>query len=388
MFKYIFLFFFSTSALADSLQFENIPLHELLKVVYGQVIKKGYFIEDGLTETKLSLMVEYNSPLEAELMLNDALNNAGLVAFEKSGYVVVKKSVNLPEVLVYKPKHRSARYLNSILRASYPQYFNNQSPVNAPNNDNSSNSNIFIPQDIVSLVAPLDVHSKLKELLFSIDSEVPQLLVSGVAYEVTLNKQDGHSFQVIASLLGSKLGLDIKSLSANSPAAVLKLNSANLFASIQILDNDSRFKSVSRPSVRVRSGGSAVFNAGADVPILGAITTNQGVQNQSIEYRSSGVLLDVQPIVLKDSISLKLKQEISSFVQTETGLINSPTLNKRVIETELDLQSGDVLMIGGLQDSSNTANKSFLSLLPKLPFSSSNKISETETVLILEVKKI
>lgn len=373
----LFTFLFSLPSAADTLHFESVALPDLLKTVYGQILKKGYVLEDGLSDKKLSLMMDYNSPYEAELMLNESLNNSGLIAIDKNGYSFIKKISVAPYAFVYKPKNRAVTYLMPLARAAFPHLFVGDASV------------LTAESDVISLHIPLDNHAVLQDFLTSLDTPVPQILVSGVAYEVTLSSGEGHSFELVANLLSSKLGIEIKpsNLSA-SGASVIKFSGFNIQSALKILDTDTRFKSVSRPSVRVRSGGAAKFNSGSDVPILGSVVTNQGVTSQSVEYRSSGVLFDVQPVLFTDSINLKLKQEFSSFVQSEVGVVNSPTLNKRLIQTELDLKNGDVIMIGGLNDSTSTDSTSSLPFLKMLPFTSLKKQSSIETVMILEVKKI
>lgn len=377
-FLIILFLFLSFNVKADTLHFESVLLPDLLKTVYGQILKKGYIIEDGLSEKKLSLLMDYNSPFEAEHMLNEALHNAGLIAIDRNGYSFIKKINPNPFSFIYRPKHRSINYLLPLVKAAYPHFFAS---------DISPSS---IENDVISLHTPLDNHHLLNDFLTSLDTPVPQIMVSGVAYEVTLNTDSGHSLELIASLLKDKLSLTVEPANVASTlgASVFKFNGLNIHSALKILDTDTRFKTVSRPQIRVRSGGTAKFNSGSDVPILGSVVTNQGVTTQGIQYRSSGVIFDVQPFLFAESINLKIKQEVSSFVQTNIGVINSPTLNKRLIETELDLKNGDVIMIGGLNDSTSSKTNSALPFLKSLPFTNLNKSQNVETVMILQVNKI
>lgn len=131
----------------------------------------------------------------------------------------------------------------------------------------------------------------------------------------------------------------------------------------------------------------ARFSVGSDVPVLGAVVTqnNGGSAVQSVEYRSSGVLLDVTPQVRQGRVDVKLKQEYSTFVQTITGVQNSPTLNKRSAETELSIEPGEVVFIGGLEAEENTdSSQAFYGL----PFGKSKERKQNETVLMLEVQRI
>jgi len=154
------------------------------------------------------------------------------------------------------------------------------------------------------------------------------------------------------------------------------------------LNSDGRFKVVTSPFTRVRSGATARFQVGADVPVLGSILTNpNGQAQQSVEYRSAGTLLEVSPKVRDKSTDVDLFQQISSFVTTETGVNNSPTLNKREIRTSLTVEDGEVLVIGGLNDSKEEETKAGLWFLP-FATSKSSGTRSTELLLILELKRI
>jgi len=61
--------------------------------------------------------------------------------------------------------------------------------------------------------------------------------------------------------------------------------SASIDAVFSALSTDSRFKSISNPSLRVKSGSSARFSVGSDVPVLGAVQFDKaGNPIQSVEY--------------------------------------------------------------------------------------------------------
>ena len=51
-----------------------------------------------------------------------------------------------------------------------------------------------------------------------------------------------------------------------------------------------------------------------------------GTPIQSVEHRSSGVILDLRPVALRDSVEAEMSQQESSFVATTTQVTASPTL--------------------------------------------------------------
>ena len=75
---------------------------------------------------------------------------------------------------------------------------------------------------------------------------------------------------------------------------------------------------------------------------------------QSIKYRSNDVIFEIQPTVKGNSIDLKIQQQLSNFVKTETGVNNTPTLIKRDLVNDVTVKNGEVIVLGGLaQDKDN-----------------------------------
>ena len=154
------------------------------------------------------------------------------------------------------------------------------------------------------------------------------------------------------------------------------------------LNTDSRFKVLSAPRLSVRSGGSARLIVGQEVPTAGAVTTTaQGGTLQSVDYRQSGVIFDLQPQVFRDAVRLTLSQQVSSFVRTDTGVNNSPTLLKREAKTDLDVFGNEVVVIGGLVDTKQTQGSSGLPFLPDFMTSRSQESSGSELLLLLQVTR-
>lgn len=146
-------------------------------------------------------------------------------------------------------------------------------------------------------------------------------------------------------------------------------------------------KVLTAPSVISENGKQALIQVGASVPILDSVVTNNSTSTQSVTYRDTGVILNVTPTVFENSISLDVKQEISDAIQTESGVKNSPTITKNSIQTSLNLNSGDFVIIGGLNISRDSFTKD------KLPYFSfllgkQSAQSESDVVIVLQAVKL
>lgn len=175
-------------------------------------------------------------------------------------------------------------------------------------------------------------------------------MARGVVYEVGSDSKDGSAFSLALNLLGGKLSLVAGPEKAMENVA--RFRNVTIDAVYSALSVDSRFKVISSPSLRVLSGGFGRFSVAQEVPVLGALSfPGNGAQPvQSVEYRSSGVIFELQPLVRESVIDLNLAQQISSFVPTETGVNGSPTLIKREVKSSLSLTDGDVVILGGLAE--------------------------------------
>ena len=158
---------------------------------------------------------------------------------------------------------------------------------------------------------------------------------------------------------------------------------------IELFRTDERFQVVSSPTLRVKSGSKGNFSVGSDVPVLSNVTYQDGRPIQSIEYRSSGVIFDIQPTIKSNAIDLKINQQLSNVVKTDTGVNQSPTLIKRDIVTDVTLKSGDIVVLGGLAENKLTEGETGFSFLPKGFLTGKSKSNtKTDIVILLQVKMI
>ncbi len=226
----------------------------------------------------------------------------------------------------------------------------------------------------------------LRSLLAQIDTPSGEVLVKGLVYEVTVGSQDASAVSIAASVLGGRLGVTFGSSTLPNS---LNITAFGLNVIASALSSDSRFKTLSAPSLRVKSGSSARFTVGNETPVLGAVVSQPGGSSiQSVDYRSSGVILDLKPQVRDEGIELTVFQQLSSFAATSTGVNSSPTLAKREISTTVGVLDGSLVVIGGLQDERASAARSGFSWLPDFLLSKTGTTDRVEVLLILDVKRL
>jgi len=124
---------------------------------------------------------------------------------------------------------------------------------------------------------------------------------------------------------------------------------------LDLLANEGKAQILARPRVVCQSGKEADFMVGGEVPIFNTSVTSLGGSSTSVEYKSYGIKLNISPMIISDKrIQLGLKFDISELGESDTiGAADAPTakaypLITRTVSTQLHLEDGETLAIGGL----------------------------------------
>ncbi len=125
---------------------------------------------------------------------------------------------------------------------------------------------------------------------------------------------------------------------------------------LDMLIKEGKARILSRPRLACQSGKEAELMVGGEKPIFSTtLAATTGAQGTQVEYKEYGIKLKIKPTVTEeDRIKLALKVEVSEVGQAETiGSTTTVTalaypLTKRSASTELFLNDGQTLAIGGL----------------------------------------
>ena len=222
-------------------------------------------------------------------------------------------------------------------------------------------------------------YEKLNRLLETLDTPAPEVLIEVQIAEVTLTENSNVGIEWFIDDIGNEdvnlTAQTIGGLNQGSAGLTVNLLSGNVEAALNAFANNRNVKLLSTPILTARSGGSASIQVGTDVPI---ITAQRAANNQTgsgptdilqnIEYRSTGVLLTMEPIVFSDDrIDLNITQEVSATLDTG-GDIASPTISNRSINTQLSLEDGATAVLGGLIQDNYIVDDTGIPLLKDIPY--------------------
>lgn len=256
--------------------------------------------------------------------------------------------------------------------------------------DERSNALIFSTtatryQTILPLLDKLDVLPKqiMLEIL------VAEVTLSGnfrFGVEYALNNSSRFSF---SNLNDGEGGVR----SFGGLAALFQTSSAEIRAAFS--EDDEFINRLSNPTLLVRDGVTANISVGNEIPILGSTTTD-GIngRTQNVQYRQTGIEVRVTPTVnAQGVVIMNIEQNISDEVESSGG-IASPTILRRELNTEVVVDSGTTVLLGGLiLDNKSNSNVRVpgagnIPILGNLFKRQSKASSKTELVLLVTPKVI
>lgn len=264
---------------------------------------------------------------------------------------------------------------------------------------------------------PADAWAQLLPIVRQMDVPSKQVLVEVLVAEVSLSDdfKFGIEWAINSATLGERLFtfdkkddgsggtvLDVaKGLTVGAGGLTYYPISSNGLtrAVLNALSQNSQVSILQAPRIMVRSGETASISVGTDIPIVTSTINipgsgsgnSSGLVNQSnTEYRSTGISLSVTPVVYEGGrVDIQIEQEVSSAQATQKDQTN-PTILRRSLNTQLSVNDGGSVLLGGLISNNQSNGRSKVPLLGDLPlighlFGSETRGNARTELLILVV---
>ncbi|MEI6260950.1 MAG: type IV pilus secretin PilQ [Deltaproteobacteria bacterium] len=160
-------------------------------------------------------------------------------------------------------------------------------------------------------------------------------------------------------------------------------------AQLQAMENNKKGKVISSPKIMTLDNKEALIEQGLEIGYLLPATGTSTVS--TVQFKDAKLILRVTPHITQDNrISMKIeieKKDVAGYIQ------NIPTLATKKATTELLVDDGDTLVIGGITKSTEAADDSGVPLLSKIPvlgylFGQTKDVSKQEELLIFMTPKI
>ena len=264
--------------------------------------------------------------------------------------------------------------------------------------DRGSNTLIFTGQS--------EDYGGIRNLLQTLDRPARQALIEVTVAEVSLTNDSQLGIEWLAkeanltkgqSYTGGTLG----GLSIGSSGFNFRLldNAGDVRLVLNALASSNRATILSSPRVVARNGETATIQVGQEVPIISsqqlattstALSATTTTVPQSIQYKNTGVILNVKPVIHSgDRVDLDVSQEVSTAQATTTGVSTSPTFSTRKVQTKLSLRNGATILLGGLMSSNKSDGNAGIPLLKDIPVlgqlfrNNTGKSDRTELIVLI-----
>jgi general secretion pathway protein D len=247
--------------------------------------------------------------------------------------------------------------------------------------------------------------AQILKLLDQLDTPPRQVLIDAKIYELDLTGSLAFGLEAFLQQRGqSDVASSLLPLGSINPglsltAGLLVGHSRQLLGALTLSDVKSKTKILSAPSIIATDSIPASINVGTSVPTLSAQAAG-GVQiggtssfTQAISQQSTGVALNILARVNASGIvTMVIDQSVSAPTLTQPATaggqaIGSPSFTQREISTQITVQDGDTVAIGGIILENNSLSTSGVPLLDKIPYLGNlfqtTSISKDRTELIV-----
>ena len=241
------------------------------------------------------------------------------------------------------------------------------------------------PMDNTLLIqATAQDYAKILKLLKELDIPPRQVLIEAKIYEVTLTGAFASGvtayFQKLnEGMQGAPTSRVTQGVSSASglglTSGVLVGKTRELLGILSASEDNRHTKVISAPMVIATDSIPASINVGQEVPVLASQAVT-GVQQggsslfaNTISSRSTGVTLNVLARVNPSGIvTLVINQEVSSpQAPSANAAIQSPSFSTRNVQTQVTVQDGDTIAVGGIISDSNTSSSAGVPFLHRIP---------------------
>lgn len=288
--------------------------------------------------------------------------------------------------------------------------------------DNDTKIVADIANNSLIIVATPQEYGKILPVIKQLDIMPLQVLIDASIVEVNLKDDLKYGIQWYLSThrmgLGSSPSSTLTKLGdaaavAAAAAATGGLSAIYSSGSVKAILNAqadlNNVKVISSPSLMVLNNQEAKINVGdqvplqtssTSVPIAGGTDGASIAQSNQIQYKDTGVTLEVTPRVNSNGmVIMDINQIVSNVVPQplsdtqSVGVTTTATINKKEIESTVAVKDGETIALGGLITNTNANTKSGIPFLHEIPligplFGSTDRKDDRSELVVLITPRV
>lgn len=252
------------------------------------------------------------------------------------------------------------------------------------------------------ITAPEAQYRQIRAVIDRLDSRRAQVYIEGliaqvnddkaaqfgIQWQTPLNSTNSGTIGVIGTNFAGGGAPSIVNLATQNgtvgsvlPAAGVNIGTVTRIAGRFILSSIANFLQsndagnvLSTPNLLTLDNEEAKIVVGQNVPFVTGQFTNTGATNgsvnpfQTIERKDVGLTLRVRPQISENgTIRMQIFQEVSSVVASTVNSAQGPTTNKSSIESNVLVQDGQIVVLGGLLSDTYADNEQKVPVLGDVP---------------------
>ncbi|MDR0393283.1 MAG: hypothetical protein LBH52_03595 [Puniceicoccales bacterium] len=240
---------------------------------------------------------------------------------------------------------------------------------------------------VVVYGTPTDIR-QIQQLIEQLDVVLPQVRIEVIIAEVILNQGQVSGLESFGyshnGHLSTLKDVSMPALSSNSNNSPFKISSLTFkhFTLDTILNTaktNSNVSILSAPTLLTTHARESLIKISETRPYLSSVQTKSDnnaqaadISNSTIEKVDAGIELTVKPLIgTKGVVQLEITQKVDNFSQESTTIgsnkLSMPHIMRREAKSFVSIQSGDVLILGGLKQREMIDRKKRMFLLGELP---------------------
>ncbi len=201
----------------------------------------------------------------------------------------------------------------------------------------------------------------------------------------------------VANQSGSQGALGGGGVNVGDSSLFYSFVSSNLQVALRALETNGRTQVLSAPSLVVMNNQQAQIQVGDNIPINQTTvnTTDADTTLSSVEYLQTGVILDVVPRINPGGlVYMDIQQQVSDADDsTITDTQSNPRISTRSVATQVAVQSGQTVLLGGLIKQDNSENVSAVPYLGRIPglrwlFGNTTKSKDRTELIVLITPRV
>jgi general secretion pathway protein D len=252
------------------------------------------------------------------------------------------------------------------------------------------------------ITAPAKVMRSLMAVIDKLDVRRAQVLVEAIIVDVQVEKNaelgvnwavwsEDSSNLPVGTFQSPVAGVNLAQLAqavddpSKAPSALgtgttfgigrIAATGVNFAAMIRAVQGDSNTNLISTPSTVTMDNQEAQIKVAQEVPFITGQFTNTGSTNNgevnpftTVQRQEVGTILKITPQINQGGALVQLKIEIeSSALSGATGDAGSAITNKRTISTNVLIEDGGIIVLGGLIQDGDTRGEQRVPYLGRIP---------------------